>query len=155
MNYQLKSFGLNTKVGFINLLREKGLPADFLAVMTYENGDPVYSARDGLIAFQAHDLPKLRILYSVAYETCFQVQITYSRKCSDLRGVLDRSVRALWIGAEVLHSRPNHKHRQKLVDTFNDLASSLKVLIMMVDVASQGLHLQQASYRVISMIPTK
>ena len=65
------------------------------------------------------------------------------------------SLRAMWIHCEVLHSKLNHRQRQDLIDSCNSPESSLKVLLVMVDVSSQGLNLQRASNKVITMMPAK
>ncbi|KAL8725678.1 MAG: hypothetical protein Q9181_006325 [Wetmoreana brouardii] len=71
LHYQLKNAGLNTRVGFMNRLREHGLVSDYLAVMTYEESDRPYRTRDDLVAFLTHGSPKLRELYTLLYQTCF------------------------------------------------------------------------------------
>ena len=63
------------------------------------------------------------------------------------------SLRALWIHCE--HTRDSHTNKDKILDSFNTESSSLQVLIIMVDVSSQGLNLQRAANRVISIIPAK
>ena len=68
--YQLKAARLNTKEAFMNQLRDKGLGADLLAVVTYERGDPTYETRDGL-AFLTDGSPKLRLLFTTIYDVCF------------------------------------------------------------------------------------
>ena len=65
------------------------------------------------------------------------------------------ALQAVWIYCEVLHSKLTHKQRQDLIDSFNSIESSIKVLIVMVDVSSQGLNLQRASNRVITMMSAK
>ena len=52
----------------MNQLPEKGLGADFLALMTYEGGDLLYKTRDDLLA---HRSLKLRALFSIANKTCY------------------------------------------------------------------------------------
>ena len=64
-------------------------------------------------------------------------------------------LRAAWVHCEVLHSNLNNKQHQALLNAFNNIRSSLKVLIIMVDVSSQGLNFQKASSRVMSLIPAK
>lgn len=71
LHYQLKNAGLNTNVDFMNQMRDKGLDADFLAVMTYEKEDPVYETRDDLIGFLYYGSPKLRVLLAVVHQTCY------------------------------------------------------------------------------------
>lgn len=65
------------------------------------------------------------------------------------------ALRAAWIHCETLHSKLNYKQRQNLINDFNNKESTLQVLMIMVDVASNGLNLQKASKRVISMVPAK
>ena len=153
----MKNAGLNTKVAFMNSMRDKGLGAEFLAVMTYEKGDNAYRTREDLLAFLSHGSPKLRVLFGAIYETCF-VEGTKLLVVEDIpfcAKFYEDSCRAAWIHCEVLHSKLNQAQRQKLLDAFNDSDSSLNVLIIMIEVASTGLNLQKASHRVLSMIPAK
>ena len=153
----MKNAGLNTKVAFMNSMRDKGLGADFLAVMTYERGDNAYRTREDLLGFLTHGSPKLRVLFGAIHETCF-VEKTKLLVVEDVpfcAKFYEDSCRAAWIHCEVLHSKLNQSQRQKLLNDFNDSDSSLNVLIIMIEVASTGLNLQKASHRVLSMIPAK
>ena len=157
LHYQLKNAELNTRVTFVNQLREKGLGAEWLAVMTYEHGDPAYKSREDLVRFLTDGSPKLRILYAATRRTCF-VERSKLLVVEDLplnAKFYEDSIRALWIHCETAHSKLTQSQRQKLFDAFNDSSSTLQVLIIMVDVASQGLNLQKASNNVITMIPGK
>ena len=91
----------------MNQLREKSLAADFLAVMTYEKGDPVYSTRNGLIAFLTHDSPEFRIMYSFTYETCFQLKskLPVGKDVRIRLNFWEDSLKALFIHAEVFHCK--------------------------------------------------
>ena len=157
LHYQFKNAGLNTKVDFMNSMRDKGLGAHFLALLTYEKGDPTYQTRDGLLAFLVDGSPKLRALFSVVHQTCY----SEAGKLLVVEDVLlcakfyEDALRAAWIHCETLHSHLQHKQRQDLINDFNNKKSTLQVLIIMVDVASNGLNLQKAARRVISMVPAK
>ena len=52
-------------------MRDKGLGAHFLALMTYEKGDPIYETRDGLLAFLVDGSSKLGAHFSVLHLTCY------------------------------------------------------------------------------------
>ncbi len=137
-HYQLKSAKLNTKVQFMDLMRENGFEAEVLAVMTYRPGDLTYDTRDGLLAFLADGSPKLKLLFG-------QVLRTYYEKKAKLLVVeetplyiklYEDGLRAAWVYTELLYSKPTYKERQKLIDDFNNLASGLQILFLIVEVAS-------------------
>ena len=140
LHYELSSVVLKTQVEFMNELREQGLRSERLALMTYERGDPPYATRDGLIVFLIYRSPKWRISYSAIHETCFQL----GSKSLVVEDILicakfyEDSERIFWVHYEVLHLELNHKQRQKLLDDCNKKSSTLRALIVMVDVASQG-----------------
>ena len=71
LHYQLKNADLNSRVVFMNRLREKGLSVDFLTMMTYEAGDLFYKSRDDLLRFLTHGNPKLRALFSMMNKICY------------------------------------------------------------------------------------
>ncbi len=106
LHYQMKNAGLNRRVAFMNDLRDRGLGANCLAVMTYQQGDAPYKTRDGLIAFLTEGSPKLRSLLSVVHTTCF----LESRKIQVIDDITlnakfyEDSLRAIWIHCEILHS---------------------------------------------------
>ena len=157
LHYQLKNAGLNSRVAFMNRLREKGLGADFLAVMTYEAGDPPYKSRDDLLRFLTHGSPKLRALFSMVNKICYgeKDKLLVVEDVPLNAKFYEDSLRAAWVHVEVLHSKLTHKQRQKLIDDFNDSKSSLQVLVVMNEVSSQGLNLQRASSNTVTMIPGK
>ena len=138
-------------------LQEKWLGADYLAVMTYERGDPSYETRDGLLAFLTDGSPQLRISYSIVRQVCYKEngKLLVTEDIPFCAKLYKDGLRAAWAHAEVLRSNLSHKQRKKLFEEFNDPDSSIKVLIMMYDVASQGLNLQKASCKVLSMTPAK
>ena len=153
----MKNAGLNTKVSFMNSMRDKGLCANFLAVMTYERGDNAYKTREDLLGFLTHGSPKLRVLFGAIHETCFVggSKLLVVEDVPFCAKFYEDCCRAAWIHCEVLHSKLNQAQRQKLLDDFNNSDSSLNVLIIMIEVASTGLNLQKASHRVLSLIPAK
>ena len=71
LRYQLENAGLNTKIDFTHSMRQKGLEARFLALLTYDKGNPTYEKRDGLFAFLVDGSPKLQPPYSVLHQTCY------------------------------------------------------------------------------------
>ena len=57
--------------------------------------------------------------------------------------------RYLYIETEVLHSGLNNEARWSLVQSFNNINSPLKVLILMYNVGAQGVNLDQCCCRVL------
>lgn len=118
---------LNTRVEFMDLMRAAGFGAEALAVMTYQQGDPIYDTRDGLLGFLTDGSPKLRLLFHQVHDTCY----VKGRKLLVVEDVpicakfYEDSLRAAWVHAEVLQSKLSHKERQKLIDDFNDPAVQL------------------------------
>ena len=125
LHYQLKNAGLNTKVDFMQAMREKRLGAHFLTLMTYEKRDPVdptYEKRDGLLAFLVDGSPNLRALHSVVHQTCYKEagKLLVVEDVPLCAKFYEDALRAAWIHCETLHSKLHHKQCQNLINDFNN-----------------------------------
>ena len=136
--------------------RSKGFSVDFLIEMTEHEGDHPAVTRLEKLQFMAEGSPTLRFIFSQMrdYVSIPRADGTPQKLiiCEDTPIVAwfwEIALCFLYIETRVLHSGLTNSERSELVDSFNSPAASIKVLILMYNVGSQGTNLDTCCNRVL------
>ena len=155
----MRGLGHNTLVKDMEGYRAKGLSVDWLVQMTARDGDADIevdnSTRLEKLCFLAEGSPTLRYIiyqlrdYVLGPDSSQQRKLLITEDIPLVAWFWEMVCRYLYIETEVLHSGLNNEARWNLVQSFNDVNSRLKVLVLMYNVGAQGVNLDQCCCRVL------
>lgn len=136
--------------------RAKGRSLDWFVRMTKSEGDLATETRLERLQFLVEGLPTLRyILSQVRDYLLTQDPKEPPRKLIVAEGTpivawaWEMALNYLYVETRVLHSGLNNEERGRLVKDFNNPKNSIRVLILMYNVGSQGTNLDPCYNRVI------
>ena len=152
----MRGLGYNTLVKDMEGYRAKGLAVDWLIQMTARDEDiEANSTRLNKLCFLAEGSPTLRYIiyqlrdYVLGADSSQQRKLLITEDIPLVAWFWEMVCRYLYIETEVLHSGLNNEARWNLVQSFNDVNSPLKVLVLMYNVGAQGVNLDQCCCRVL------
>ena len=152
----MRALGFNTLVKDMEGYRARGHSADWFIAMTHQLGDPSTGSRAEKLQYLAEGSPTLRYLLSQIRDYLLQphpegkaIKLLVAEDTPIVAWYWEMVSRFLYVDARVLHSGLTNEERRKLVEDFNTPSASIKVLIMMYNVGSQGTNLDPCCSRVI------
>lgn len=157
LDIRMRALGYNTLVKNMEGYRSKGHSADWFIQMTYADGDLPIETRLEKLQYLAEGSPTLRYILSHVRDHLLQEK-NDNRRPDKLLVAEDTPIVAwfwelalnyLYIETKVLHSGLNNEERTLLVKSFNNPRSSLKMLVLMYNVGSQGTNLDPCCNNVI------
>ena len=158
LDIRMKALGFDTLVRNMQGYRSKGHTADWLKQMTYADGDPPVDIRLEKLKYLAEGSPALRYIISQVHEHILRDTTDPHRRPDKLLIAEDTPLVAwfwelvltfMYVETKVLHSGLNNDERTQLVKSFNSPKSTLRVLVLMYNVGSQGTNLDSCCNRVV------
>ncbi|KAL1623787.1 hypothetical protein SLS54_004248 [Diplodia seriata] len=149
LDLAMRARGLNTLVQDMRGYRSRGHSVEWIIKETRRPSDtglPLTCRKDKL-RYLCWGSPKLRLCLAQVRDTIINggSKLLITEDTPLMAWYFELVLQFLHVETHVLHADLTAPERQNLVDSFNDPKSSLKCLILMYNVSSQGVNLHGAS----------
>ena len=151
----------NTHIATLTAWRAQGLDAEWVQEVVRGAGEPKAHTAKELLMFLCEGSPAMRLVFQEILDGKL-LEPPYLGKYNHWQKLIvaeanpppgwymEMVLRCALLDARMMHSALSNHARSSLVDLFNDPQSSLKILILLLDVSAVGLNLHVCCDRMVA-----